>query len=234
MAHSAGRSWAGEPETSDSLKSFGAIVKVFRERAGITQDALAALVQYSHPMISSIEQGRRLPPPDFVEKAEEALDAFLRQPAVELEVAVFGVAQHRVARVREVHPDLVRPAGVERHLEEGMVVPSRSHAVVGASGPAGSNHGTAGRAPRVSVERGIDRPRRQIGHASDHRQVDATYLASRQGTSQGRMHLVVACHQQHPCSTAHVGEYARPIVACRARRQRRQEADRGAARHGIL
>ncbi|QPP08429.1 helix-turn-helix domain-containing protein [Streptomyces bathyalis] len=76
MAHSAGRSWAGEPETSDSLKSFGAIVKVFRERAGITQDALAALVQYSHPMISSIEQGRRLPPPDFVEKAEEALDAF--------------------------------------------------------------------------------------------------------------------------------------------------------------
>ncbi|SCK10215.1 helix-turn-helix transcriptional regulator [Streptomyces sp. WMMB 322] len=76
MAQSAGRSWASEPDTSDSLKAFGAIVKVFRERAGLTQEALAALVSYSHPMISSIEQGRRLPPPDFVEKAEEALDAF--------------------------------------------------------------------------------------------------------------------------------------------------------------
>lgn len=76
MGQSAGRSWASEPDTSDSLKSFGAIVKVFRERAGLTQDALATLVRYSHPMISSIEQGRRLPPPDFVERAEEALDAF--------------------------------------------------------------------------------------------------------------------------------------------------------------
>ncbi|OEU87031.1 DNA-binding protein [Streptomyces abyssalis] len=76
MAHSAGRSWVSEPDTSDSLKSFGAVVKVFRERAGFTQHALAEEVQYSHPMISSIEQGRRLPPPDFVEKAEEALNAF--------------------------------------------------------------------------------------------------------------------------------------------------------------
>ncbi|WP_314174647.1 helix-turn-helix domain-containing protein [Streptomyces winkii] len=76
MRQSAGRSWGGEPDTSDSLKSFGAIVKVFRERAGMTQDALAELVQYSLPMVSSIEQGRRLPPPEFVERAELALDAF--------------------------------------------------------------------------------------------------------------------------------------------------------------
>jgi transcriptional regulator with XRE-family HTH domain len=66
----------GEPESSDSLKSFGAIVKVFRERAGLTQDELAPLVQYSTQTVASIEQGRRLPPPDFVERAESALDAF--------------------------------------------------------------------------------------------------------------------------------------------------------------
>jgi transcriptional regulator with XRE-family HTH domain len=76
MVHSAGRSWGSEPDSSDSLKSFGAIVKVFRDRAGLTQEALAEQVQYSHPMVASIEQGRRLPPPDFVEKAEVALDAF--------------------------------------------------------------------------------------------------------------------------------------------------------------
>jgi transcriptional regulator with XRE-family HTH domain len=66
----------GEPESSDSLKSFGAIVKVFRERAGLTQDELAPLVRYSTQTVASIEQGRRLPPPDFVERAESALDAF--------------------------------------------------------------------------------------------------------------------------------------------------------------
>ena len=67
---------SGEPEASDSLKAFGAIVKVFRDRAGLTQDELAPLVRYSTQTVASIEQGRRLPPPDFVERAESALDAF--------------------------------------------------------------------------------------------------------------------------------------------------------------
>jgi hypothetical protein len=33
-------------------------------------------VRYSAPTVASVEQGRRLPPPDFVERAEEVLDAF--------------------------------------------------------------------------------------------------------------------------------------------------------------
>ncbi|MFJ5097348.1 MULTISPECIES: Scr1 family TA system antitoxin-like transcriptional regulator [unclassified Streptomyces] len=65
-----------EPETSDSLKVFGAVVKAFRKRAGLTQEAFAPLVGYSVETIASIEQGRRLPPVGFVEKAEEILDAF--------------------------------------------------------------------------------------------------------------------------------------------------------------
>jgi transcriptional regulator with XRE-family HTH domain len=64
------------PESSDSLKAFGAVVKVFRERAGLTQEELAPLVQYSPQSVASIEQGRRFPQPDFIERAEEALDAF--------------------------------------------------------------------------------------------------------------------------------------------------------------
>lgn len=65
-----------EPDSSDSMKSFGAVVRVFRNRAGLSQEELGRQVQYSSFMVASIEQGRRLPPPDFVEKSEEALDAF--------------------------------------------------------------------------------------------------------------------------------------------------------------
>ncbi|MEU3610577.1 helix-turn-helix transcriptional regulator [Streptomyces sp. NPDC035033] len=65
-----------EPETSESLKAFGEVVKVFRRRAGLTQEQFAPLVGYSLPMVASIEQGRRLPSKEFVEKAEEVLDAF--------------------------------------------------------------------------------------------------------------------------------------------------------------
>lgn len=65
-----------EPEQSDSLRAFGAVLKVFRERASLTQEELASEACYSVHCVASIEQGRRLPPGDFVERAEETLDAF--------------------------------------------------------------------------------------------------------------------------------------------------------------
>ncbi|MET9106580.1 helix-turn-helix domain-containing protein [Streptomyces zhihengii] len=73
----------GEPEGSDSLKAFGEVVKAFRRRAGMTQEQFAPAVRYSVPTVASIEQGRRFPPADFVNRAEEVLDAFgaLRGPA---------------------------------------------------------------------------------------------------------------------------------------------------------
>ncbi|MEU5742602.1 helix-turn-helix transcriptional regulator [Streptomyces tendae] len=71
-----GTGGAGEPEVSDSLKAFGEVVKAFRKRAGLTQEEFAPRVRYSVPTVASIEQGRRFPPVDFVERAEEVLDAF--------------------------------------------------------------------------------------------------------------------------------------------------------------
>ncbi|MFI0924200.1 helix-turn-helix domain-containing protein [Streptomyces sp. NPDC021012] len=65
-----------EPETSESLKAFGEVVKAFRKRAGLTQEQFAPMVGYSVPMIASIEQGRRLPSKRFVDRSEEVLDAF--------------------------------------------------------------------------------------------------------------------------------------------------------------
>ncbi|WP_406284149.1 Scr1 family TA system antitoxin-like transcriptional regulator [Embleya sp. NBC_00896] len=75
----------GEPESSDSLRSFGEVVKAFRRRAGVTQEEFAPKVRYAVATVASIEQGRRFPPPDFVERAEEALDAF---------GAIRGAARH--------------------------------------------------------------------------------------------------------------------------------------------
>ncbi|MYS07887.1 helix-turn-helix domain-containing protein [Streptomyces sp. SID6041] len=65
-----------EPETSESLKAFGEVVKVFRRRAALTQEQFAPRVGYSVPTIASIEQGRRLPSKEFVARSEEVLDAF--------------------------------------------------------------------------------------------------------------------------------------------------------------
>ncbi|ARF76013.1 transcriptional regulator [Kitasatospora albolonga] len=65
-----------ESEPHYNLKMFGEIVKTFRKRARLTQEQFAPLVGYSLETVASIEQGRRLPPPDFAERADSLLDAF--------------------------------------------------------------------------------------------------------------------------------------------------------------
>ncbi|MER7693151.1 helix-turn-helix transcriptional regulator [Streptomyces sp. NPDC097610] len=69
-------STANEPEPSDSLKTFGLVHKACRKRAGLTQEEFAPLVGYQPSTVASIEQGRRLPPRAYVERAEEVLDGF--------------------------------------------------------------------------------------------------------------------------------------------------------------
>ncbi|MEU4350160.1 helix-turn-helix transcriptional regulator [Streptomyces sp. NPDC023838] len=62
----------GEPEASDSLRTFGAVVQALREFAGLTREEFAPLVGYSKHTIASIELGRRMPDDAFVERAEAA------------------------------------------------------------------------------------------------------------------------------------------------------------------
>ncbi|MFJ6851413.1 helix-turn-helix domain-containing protein [Streptomyces sp. NPDC091271] len=65
----------GEPESSDSLKTFGAVLKALREEAHLTQEQFAPRVQYSAAYIAKIEQGKRFPPRDLLERSEEVLGA---------------------------------------------------------------------------------------------------------------------------------------------------------------
>ncbi|URN12054.1 helix-turn-helix domain-containing protein [Streptomyces radiopugnans] len=63
----------GEPELSDSLKTFGAVLKVLREEARLTQEEFAPRVRYSPHYVAKIEQGKRFPPRDLVDRSEEVL-----------------------------------------------------------------------------------------------------------------------------------------------------------------
>ena len=65
-----------EPEPSESLQTFGAVLQGFREHAGLTQEELARKMKFSVHFLASVEQGRRLPPDDFVEAAEQVLNAY--------------------------------------------------------------------------------------------------------------------------------------------------------------
>lgn len=54
---------------------FGRQLKLFRERAGMDRASLGSLTGYSASTIASFEQGRRVPPPKFIDQADEVLDA---------------------------------------------------------------------------------------------------------------------------------------------------------------
>ncbi|MFQ6146115.1 helix-turn-helix domain-containing protein [Streptomyces seoulensis] len=61
-----------EPESSDSLRTFGAVVQALREHAGLNREAFGKLVRFSKHTVASVELGRRMPDPAFVERAEAA------------------------------------------------------------------------------------------------------------------------------------------------------------------
>lgn len=63
----------GEPETSDSLRTFGAVVQALREHAGLSREEFAEEVGLSKHMVASLELGRRMPDPTFADRAEPAL-----------------------------------------------------------------------------------------------------------------------------------------------------------------
>lgn len=68
-----GAAAGGEPESSDSLRTFGAVVQALREHAGLSREEFGELVGLSKHTVASIEQGRRMPDPKFGERAEGVL-----------------------------------------------------------------------------------------------------------------------------------------------------------------
>ncbi|MQY33424.1 hypothetical protein SRB17_13850 [Streptomyces sp. RB17] len=71
--HGAGGTNNTEAELSDSLKTFGAVLKALREEAGLTQEEFALRVRYSAAYVAKIEQGKRFPPADLPTRAEVVL-----------------------------------------------------------------------------------------------------------------------------------------------------------------
>ncbi|MFH9871185.1 helix-turn-helix domain-containing protein [Streptomyces lydicus] len=65
-----------EPDAgSGILRVFGRQLKRFRVRAGLERSEFGALTGYSSSTIAAYEQGRRVPPPRFIDQADEVLDA---------------------------------------------------------------------------------------------------------------------------------------------------------------
>ncbi|MFI6935500.1 helix-turn-helix domain-containing protein [Streptomyces sp. NPDC050287] len=60
---------------SGVVTAFGRQLKLLRVRAGLERSEFGKLTGYAAQSIASFEQGRRIPPPRFIDRADEVLDA---------------------------------------------------------------------------------------------------------------------------------------------------------------
>ncbi|MCX4793632.1 MULTISPECIES: helix-turn-helix domain-containing protein [unclassified Streptomyces] len=95
-----------EPDPSDSLRTFGAVVQALREHAGLSRTDFGTHVRFSKHTVDSVELGRRMPDDAFVERAEAALGntCALRKAAAHLTRGEPGLAAwfRRWARLEKV------------------------------------------------------------------------------------------------------------------------------------
>ncbi|MGW2799524.1 helix-turn-helix domain-containing protein [Streptomyces sp. NPDC001269] len=125
-----------EPDSSDSLRTFGAVVQALREHAGYSRAEFGELVRFSKHTVESVELGRRMPDESFVERAEEVLGntGALRRAARFLTRGEAGLAAwfRQWARLERVAvslctyecrlvPGLLQSEGYARAVFEGTV-----------------------------------------------------------------------------------------------------------------
>lgn len=64
-----------DEEAAAVLKAVGRQIKAWREAAGMRRSELGAAIGYGEEMVSSVERGRRIPKPEFLDNADEVLGA---------------------------------------------------------------------------------------------------------------------------------------------------------------
>ncbi|MFF2141580.1 Scr1 family TA system antitoxin-like transcriptional regulator [Kitasatospora sp. NPDC058190] len=110
-------------EVSDFFRAIGKQIKLFRERAGLTQKELARLTGYSEQLIGAVERGVRTPQPELLVASDKILDA-----GGALAIAKDDVMSAR-AKARVRHPAWFRgyaglePVAIEIHEYSTLLIP---------------------------------------------------------------------------------------------------------------
>ncbi|MFF4506277.1 helix-turn-helix transcriptional regulator [Streptomyces sp. NPDC001401] len=109
--------------TTELFSALGKMLRLLRERKGLTQKEFGQMVGYGPDQISAMERGVRIPRPEFLVKADELLDAggLLKEVIPDVERAM--------SKTRTRHPEWYRSyaaleaEAVELHFYANQGVP---------------------------------------------------------------------------------------------------------------
>lgn len=66
---------ADDDEVGAVIRAVARQLKLWREAAGLTQAEFGAAIGYGEELVSSVERGRRIPRPEYLDRADEVLEA---------------------------------------------------------------------------------------------------------------------------------------------------------------
>ncbi|MBJ6633984.1 helix-turn-helix transcriptional regulator [Streptomyces sp. I5] len=79
--------WLGDEEAGAVMRTVVRQLKLWREAAGLTQAELGAAIGYGEELVSSVERGRRIPRPEYLDAVDAALGAGGKVSAMARDVA---------------------------------------------------------------------------------------------------------------------------------------------------
>ncbi|CAL9286053.1 helix-turn-helix domain-containing protein [Streptomyces sp. SudanB66_2053] len=127
--------YGADEESAAVLRTVGRVIKMCRERAGLTQAALGAQIGYSEEQVSSVERGRRAPMEEFLDAADRVLDAnnLLSALKGDVEKARFP---KKVRDLAKLEAEAVEICAYANHVVHGLLqTPEYARALYGMRRP---------------------------------------------------------------------------------------------------
>ncbi|MGA5422800.1 helix-turn-helix domain-containing protein [Streptomyces lavendulocolor] len=115
-----GDSCLDDEEAGAVMRAVARQLKLWREAAGLTQAEFGRAIGYGEELVSSVERGRRIPRPEYLDAADEALGAGGKVAALKEELAEARYPK-KVRDVKRLEAEAVEICSYNNSVVDGLL-----------------------------------------------------------------------------------------------------------------
>ncbi|MET8132113.1 helix-turn-helix transcriptional regulator [Streptomyces sp. NPDC005251] len=116
--------WDAGPEDDEEagavMRTVQRQLKLWRESAGLTQAEFGAAIGYGEELVSSVERGRRIPRPEYLDRADEILSAGGRLAALKEDLAEVRYPK-KVRDLKRLEADAIELGAYNNSVIHGLL-----------------------------------------------------------------------------------------------------------------
>ncbi|MEU1051329.1 helix-turn-helix transcriptional regulator [Streptomyces sp. NPDC005876] len=109
-----------DDEAAGVIRTVARQLKLWRESAGLTQPEFAAAIGYGEDLVSSVERMRRIPRPEYLDKADEVLGAAGKVAALKKDLADVRYPK-KVRDVKRLEAEAVEICSYNNSVIDGLL-----------------------------------------------------------------------------------------------------------------